>query len=349
MDGLEVVRVSKSYDEVQALRSLSMAVLPAEIVAVLGPSGCGKSTLLSIIAGLETPDDGDVLWDGASLKSVPPHQRNFGLMFQDFALFPHMSVADNVAFGLRMSRMADGEIQDRTAEMLALVGLEDYGGRDPGTLSGGEAQRVALARALAPRPRLLMLDEPLGSLDRSLSERLLSDLGSILRRMKQPTIYVTHDQEEAFSLADRVVLMDQGQSVQTGTPEEIYHHPVSPFVARFLGFRNLLDGEALLENGETVIRTKAGAQPGRGRAPGPVKVLLRPDRASLNGAGDVHLNGVVLERAFRGDHSRLNVDVESVSLSFDFPSDPTLPSPGETITISLDSGDGMQVWSDVED
>ena len=346
MVGLEVVDVSKAYGDVQALRGLSLTVAPAEIVGVLGPSGCGKSTLLSIVAGLEEPDQGDVLWEGRSILGAPPHQRGFGLMFQDFALFPHMNVSANVAFGLHMAGMDSEGIRQRTAEMLALIGLPDYGERDISTLSGGEAQRVALARALAPRPQLLMLDEPLGSLDRSLRERLMADLRSILRSIEQTAIYVTHDQEEAFSLADRVVLMNAGRAIQTGTPEEIYHRPASPFVARFLGLRNLLAGEAYFDGDQLRIRTSAGDFPGLVSGPGPVTILIRPDRARLDGTGEVRFEGVVLERTFRGDQNRLLVKVKEDRLSFDFPSSLSVPGPGESISLSLDAADGLHLWED---
>jgi ABC-type Fe3+/spermidine/putrescine transport system ATPase subunit len=211
---LTVSQVAKSYGDTRAVVNVRFEVGSGEIVAVLGPSGCGKSTLLELIAGLEPLDRGEILWDGESLNHVPPHQRNFGLMFQDFALFPHRNVFDNVAFGMQMAHVSQEEIQNRVHEVLNLVGLPDFGGRDVNTLSGGEQQRIALARSLAPRPRLLMLDEPLGSLDRNLRERLVRDLRQILREQHLTAIYVTHDQEEAFAIADRVVVMNAGKVEQ---------------------------------------------------------------------------------------------------------------------------------------
>ena len=234
MSILSVTDISKSFGSTQALDTVSFEVDQGEIVALLGPSGCGKSTLLSIIAGLEAPDNGNVRWEGVSLEGTPPHLRGFGLMFQDFALFPHMNVYANVAFGLKMAHMTPGSVDTRVKEMLETVGLPNIGARDVNTLSGGEQQRVALARALAPHPRLLMLDEPLGSLDRNLRERLVVDLEAILHRLHQTAIYVTHDQEEAFAIADRIILMNAGRIEQMGTPEVIYHSPASVFVARFL-------------------------------------------------------------------------------------------------------------------
>jgi ABC-type Fe3+/spermidine/putrescine transport system ATPase subunit len=344
MGGLETKEIYKSFGDVSALHGLSLSVDQGEILAVLGPSGCGKSTLLSIIAGLEEQDRGGVLWDGQSLDGVPPHRRGFGLMFQDFALFPHMNVADNVAFGLRMAGLDERQQKKRSAEMLDLVGLSGYGERDTSTLSGGESQRVALARAIAPQPRLLMLDEPLGSLDRTLRERLMGDLGTILRGLNQTAIYVTHDQEEAFSLADQVVLMNAGQAAQAGTPEQIYRQPASPFVARFLGFRNLLDGEAQEIDGKIRLRTAVGDLAGEGFAAGPVTVLIRPDQARLEGNGDIRLEGVVLERTFRGDQTRLKMRSGKVDLIFDFPSSTVLPTAGQTMALFLDAEDSVMVW-----
>ncbi len=247
--GLTLRDIHKSFGSKQALSGVSFQVLEGETVALLGPSGCGKSTLLGIIAGLESPDQGEVLWAGESLAATPAHQRGFGLMFQDFALFPHRDVFGNVAFGLQMAKWSSAQIELRVREVLELVGLPGFERRDVNTLSGGEAQRVALARSLAPGPRLLMLDEPLGSLDRTLRERLVIDLRQILRQSHQTAIYVTHDQEEAFIIADRVVVMNAGRVEQTGPAQEIYRQPAGVFVARFLGLNNLIPGEVEARQG----------------------------------------------------------------------------------------------------
>jgi thiamine transport system ATP-binding protein len=248
---LDVSHVSKSYPGLPVLDDISFTVGEGEIVCLLGPSGCGKTTLLRLIAGLETPDAGRVAFGGQDLAAVPVHRRNFGLMFQDYALFPHKDVAANVAFGLRMQSWPAEKVTQRVRETLQLVELSGYEGRRVSELSGGEQQRVALARSLAPRPRLLMFDEPLGSLDRSLREQLMNSLRGILKQVGVTALYVTHDQEEAFAIADHIFIMqpgaegDGGRIVQGGAPQEVYCRPASAAVARFLGFHNLLPGTVI--------------------------------------------------------------------------------------------------------
>ena len=345
MRGLSISSVSKSFGSTQALKEVSFAVSPGEIVALLGPSGCGKSTLLSIIAGLEAPDSGGVFWDGILQQPIPTHQRGFGLMFQDFALFPHMKVQANVEFGLQFSDLKPDEIADRAALVLELVGLPGLAGRDVNTLSGGEQQRVALARSLAPQPRLLMLDEPLGSLDRSLRERLVGDLRNILHQLPQTAIYVTHDQEEAFTIADRIIVMNQGRVEQIGTPQEIYSAPASPFVARFLELTNLLDGEVYQTDGRLAVSTPVGDLPLYSQnLIGSVQVLIRPDNAHLDNAGPYTLHGTVVECSFRGNWQRLVLMVNQVQLTFNFPSHIVIPQVGEKITLSLDPEQSIRLY-----
>ena len=239
---LEIRDITKSYQNHPLLSGISFSVEKDETVCLLGPSGGGKSTILRIIAGLETAEDGQVLWQGRIINALPSYLRKFGLMFQDYALFPHMNVRENVAFGLRMQKMPDNKIKESVTEALDLVNMGNFADRRVTDLSGGEQQRVALARALAPQPQLLMLDEPLGALDRTLREKLGAELRGLLRKMKIPAIYVTHDQQEAFSIADRILVLHEGRIVQTGTPFEVYSLPASPWLATFFGMDNQIHG-----------------------------------------------------------------------------------------------------------
>jgi len=247
---LEIKGIFKSFGSTPVLRGVSLAMEETQILCILGPSGSGKTTLLRVIAGLEHPEQGSVLFKGRDLRNTRPHLRRFGMMFQEYALFPHLDVSGNIAFGLHMLGLSRSEIAKRTGEMLSLVGLQGLSGRNVSELSGGERQRVALARSLAPYPRLLLLDEPLGSLDRGLREKLLGDLRKILRRIGMTTIVVTHDQAEAFAIADTIAVMDQGEIAQMDTPENLYRQPANPEVARFLGLVNLVRGR--VETGSSI-------------------------------------------------------------------------------------------------
>ena len=348
---LEVDSVSKSFTGTSVLRDVSFVADEGEVVCLLGPSGCGKTTLLRVVAGLETADSGRVTFDGRPLESVPVHRRGFGLMFQDFALFPHKDVAANVAFGLRMQAMSRQETEVRVSEMLALVGMEGYRERRVYELSGGEQQRVALARSLAPDPRLLMLDEPLGSLDRSLREELMNELRSILKRVGVTSIYVTHDQQEAFAVSDRVVVMRRGSVVQQGTPHELYFRPALPWVARFLGLTNLLPGRIVAvrpgpDGGmDTVVSTSLGelalqSMEGFGLDQ-EVTVLIRPEAARLAGEycgeDEFAVEGVVCGSSFRGSQTRLEVQFPgSIELVFALASGGLrVPAPGEPVALAL--------------
>ena len=240
---LEVHHVFKTYGGKSILNDISFKVNTGETVCLLGASGSGKSTLLRIIAGLENPDSGFVSFDGQKLSLVPSHLRDFGLVFQDYALFPHLNVRENVAFGLRMRRLPEAEIWKRVANSLDMVNLSGFEDRAVTDLSGGEQQRVALARALAIRPRLLLFDEPLGALDRTLREDLLNELRSILHHTNIPAIYVTHDQEEAFAIADRLLILHNAQIVSEGAPADVWAEPGSAFVAGFIGLGTIIEGE----------------------------------------------------------------------------------------------------------
>lgn len=232
---LVLLNITKAFDNKPALKNISLELESGNILCLLGSSGCGKTTLLRIIAGLEYPDSGNIIFDKKDMVRVPPHRRRFGMMFQEFALFPHKNVFENVAFGLRMRKRAKAEITERTREMLTLVGLEGFELRDVNTLSGGERQRVALARSLAPYPRLLMLDEPMGSLDRPLRERLLPELREILKSVGLTAIFVTHDHTEAFAISDVIAVLNAGRIEQMAPPNVLRKHPANKHVARFLG------------------------------------------------------------------------------------------------------------------
>ena len=257
---LEVRNIFKAYEGKPLLNDISFNVRAGETVCLLGASGSGKSTLLRIIAGLEPPDSGIVSFNGLNLANTAPHLRDFGLVFQDYALFPHLNVHDNVAFGLRMRRVTQDQIFERVVNALEMVNLSGFEKRQVTDLSGGEQQRVALARALAPRPRLLMFDEPIGALDRTLREDLLNELRSILHQTNIPAIYVTHDQEEAFTIADRVLILHNGEIIRAGAPAEVWARPESAFVARFLGLGNVIEGAVSggQKNGEWIVQSAFG-------------------------------------------------------------------------------------------
>ncbi|MCL4142355.1 UNVERIFIED_CONTAM: hypothetical protein GTU68_019242 [Idotea baltica] len=258
MTGLLVEQVSIRYGSALALDRFSLETEKGEIVAVLGPSGSGKSTLLRAVAGLEPLAEGRIVLHGRDLSGIATHRRGLGLMFQDHGLFTHLSVADNIAYGLKTAGTPKPEREARVAELLDLVGLAGFGDRRTGQLSGGEAQRVALARALAPNPGLLMLDEPLGSLDRALREQLTGDLRRLLTELGQTALHVTHDQSEAFAVADRVVVVDDGKPVAIGTPAELWDNPGSRFVAEFLGHPNIWTVSGLFD--VTAVSGEDGSQ-----------------------------------------------------------------------------------------
>jgi thiamine transport system ATP-binding protein len=316
--GLDATGLVVRFGSTVALDRVDVQVAPGEIVAVLGPSGCGKSTLLRAIAGLEPPDAGSVRWDGEDLGRTPAHQRGFGLMFQDHALFPHRDVDENVGFGLRMQHLPPKERSARAAEMLRLVGLDGFGARRVDTLSGGEAQRVALARALAPSPRLLMLDEPLGSLDRALRERLAADLRTLLHALGQAAIHVTHDQDEALTVADRLVVMRAGRVLRDGAPEDVWRDPRSTFVAAFLGHDNVLDA--------------ASAQ-ALGVGDGARAVVVPVTALSLEASDGV--DALVEDVEFRGPRSRVTVRTVTRGLALVLHT-PRAPTPGSVVHVGID-------------
>ncbi|ARQ68229.1 ABC transporter ATP-binding protein [Streptomyces marincola] len=333
MSLLELSGVRASYGRRTALHAVDLRMAAHETVCVLGPSGSGKSTLLRVVAGLTAPDGGTVRLDGRDQAGVPPHRRGVGLMFQDHQLFPQRDVGGNIAFGLRMHRVPAAEAERRVAELLELVGLPGAQRRPVSGLSGGEQQRVALARALAPRPRLLMLDEPLGQLDRDLRERLAVELRQLFRRLGTTVLAVTHDQGEAFALADRVLVMREGRVAQTGSPLEVWQRPADAFVARFLGFRNIA-GARVGADGHA--DTPWGAVPvPDGTPPGPCRVLIRPPGVRLGGA----LPAVVRARTFRGDHVLLHLEPERGPALEAACRPAAAPAEGEAVGVGFDAAE----------
>ena len=299
---LEVRGVQVAFDGVRALDGLDLDVGDGEVVALLGPSGCGKTTLLRVIAGLEPPAAGRIVLDGRDLATVATHERGVGLMFQDYALFPHRDVAGNVAFGLRMRGDPPPRRAERVEEVLALVGLTGFGQRSVATLSGGERQRVALARALAPAPSLLMLDEPLGALDRTLRDRLVLELSELFARLSISVVYVTHDQAEALALADRVVVMQGGRIAQQGSPEQVWREPADAFVARFLGLTNVF--ATVISEGSAVLPW--GSVPADGESvDGMATLLIRPEAVLVGAPTADSVPATVEGVAFRGDHTQV--------------------------------------------
>ena len=300
---LRVEGLTLAFDSVLVLDGIDLEVAEGEVVVLLGPSGCGKSTLLRAIAGLERPSAGRVWWGDEDLTVAATHQRGMGLMFQDHALFPHRDVAGNVEFGLRVAGMPADQRAHRVRRVLDLVGLPGFGDRRVDTLSGGEAQRVALARSLAAGPRLLMLDEPLGSLDRALRERLTAELGTLLRRLGQAVVHVPHAHAEAFALADRIAVMGGGRLVRVGTPAEVWADPRSVHAARCLGHENLVD----LDGDGGCALGRLGDGPGTG--------LVRGDRLVVRPAPPAGgLVGEVRRTSIRGGRTLLDLDVAGVAI-----------------------------------
>jgi ABC-type Fe3+/spermidine/putrescine transport system ATPase subunit len=332
---LKIDRLSKTFDHTPALVEVSLTLDEGQILCLLGPSGCGKTTLLRLIAGLDRPDSGDIFFEDRDISNVPPHQRGFGLMFQEFALFPHKNVGQNVAFGLQHLKR-EQEIDSRVREMLDIVGLAGFESRDVNSLSGGERQRVALARSLAPGPRLLMLDEPLGALDRALRERLMLEIRQILKQLGLTAIYVTHDQTEAFAVADRVIVMNRGHIEQDGPPEQLYFEPTTPFVAQFLGLTNLISGvcrpNSRVETALGVWSIPAASEYPPGTS---VIVLIRPEAASLEPGNEITLEGELIASLFRGRFYQITLMAAGQPLTFEMPPTP-LPAPGSKITVWLD-------------
>ena len=324
---LELRKIYKSYENQPLLRGISFRIGKDETVCLLGASGSGKSTILQLIAGLEAPEAGQVLWDGVDLAATPAHRRDFGLVFQDYALFPHLDVFGNVAFGPQMRGWSPKEVNARVGEVLELVNLRGFERRLVGQLSGGEQQRVALARALAPRPLLLMFDEPLAALDRALREELLHELRQVLARTGIAALYVTHDQDEAFKIGDRILLLHDGLIVREGAPRDLWLRPGSRWVAEFLGLGSILSGRIV--GRAPSVQTALGVFPIRcshhHRAGDLVHLLVRPTPAPRG----PRFTGAVRDVIFQQDGYRVTL---SNGLFFDAPQS---PKKGGRITVHL--------------
>ena len=337
--GLAVNSIIKHYEGRLLLDGISFEVPNDETVCLLGPSGGGKSTLLRIIAGLETPESGSIFWSGEDITNKPPHLRNFSLMFQDYALFPHLTVKENIAFGLHMRGIAGGEIDRVVKRSLSMVRMEKFGDRRVTDLSGGEQQRVALARALAPQPGLLMLDEPLGALDRTLREHLMAELRSLLQEVDIPAIYVTHDQQEAFNIADRLLVLHDGRILQSGSPAEVYMRPASPWLAGFFGFDNQLSGRVKTST-PLAVDTPIGlihSYCGNGQfsAGDEVVLILKPDAVRLGTETKINqFSAEVKDSIFSGGHFKVRIAINDFP-EFEFELGQGMKR-GEMIKISID-------------
>ena len=325
--------ISKSFDGETVLDHINLEIHNKEFITLLGPSGCGKTTTLRIIGGFETPDDGDVFFDGRRINDIPPYQRQVNTVFQRYALFPHLNVFDNIAFGLRIQKCSDAQIKEKVKEMLALVNLRGFERRKVNTLSGGQQQRVAIARALVNQPKVLLLDEPLAALDLKLRKDMQNELKNIQHQTGITFIYVTHDQEEALSMSDTVVVMAHGKIQQIGTPTDIYNEPINAFVADFIGESNIVDGVMLADYRVKLAGHTFDCVDGGFDANEPVDVVIRPEDVDVVPVEKGMLSGLVTGVTFKGVHYEIIVDVEGFKWMIqttDFVAE------GETIGLSID-------------
>ena len=340
---LEIENLRKSYGPQAVVQHFELAVERGEFISFLGPSGCGKTTTLRMVAGFETPSAGSIRIDGHEVTQLRPNQRHVGMVFQSYALFPNMTVADNVGFGLKVAKRPAAEIRPRVEEMLRLIKLPNLGGRYPYQLSGGQQQRVALARALAIKPQILLLDEPLSALDANIRMALREEIRNVQRDLGITTIYVTHDQEEALSMSDRIVVMNEGRIEQIGTPFEIYNQPRTRFVASFVGTLNVLRGKVadaaggrIAIDGQEIIvaRGMGDAKAGEIRS-----VALRPEAARLEKLNGTHnrMEGKIEEVNFLGAIVRIRVRFADNAISLDTFNNPGTPPPerGQPVTVSF--------------
>lgn len=315
---LEILNINKSFVHHIALSQVNLRIEQGEFFSLLGPSGCGKTTLLRILAGFETPDSGEILLDQVPVTNIPPQKRPFNMVFQKYALFPHLSVDQNLAFGLRMKKVSSDDIKRRVENILRLVNLQEFSARFPDTLSGGQAQRVALGRALINEPRVLLLDEPLSALDMKMREHVQNELRSLQRKLGLTFVFVTHDQEEAFALSDRIAVMNAGRIEQVSSPQELYERPESSFVAEFIGQMNKISGrvkevaenEVLVEFAGHQLRSSRQRQ--KNLQVGDCGLIyLRPEDLSINPepTDNQSLKGRLIRKIFRGDHFDYEIEL----------------------------------------
>ncbi len=315
-------KVSRHFGAVRAVDAVDLDVAPGEFFAMLGPSGSGKTTCLRLIAGFEQPTSGHIEIFGETAEGVPPYRRNVNTVFQDYALFPHLNVIENVAYGLMVRGVPKGERRKVAGEALELVQLPGYGKRKPGQLSGGQRQRVALARALVNKPKVLLLDEPLGALDLKLREQMQEELKALQKRLAITFVFVTHDQGEALSMADRIAVFNEGRIMQIGSPEEIYQRPNSRFVADFVGSSNVLPPEFVANH----ANEKRWAS-------------LRPEAVRVDAGGSGAVAGTVVARSFLGASTRVAIDVEGLRLQAVLPASQKAPGEGERVSLSWSASD----------
>nr|WP_315426756.1 ABC transporter ATP-binding protein [uncultured Albidiferax sp.] len=351
---LEISHLKKVFGNQTAVHDFTMDIERGEFITFLGPSGCGKTTILRMLAGFEGPSGGVIKFDGKDVTHTPTSQRNIGMVFQSYALFPNMTVAENIGFGLKVAKMPQEQIHVRVTEMLKLIGLAALGARYPWQLSGGQQQRVALARALAGKPQVLLLDEPLSALDAKIRVSLREEIRAVQRELGITSVFVTHDQEEALSISDRIVVLSEGRVEQIGTPSEVYNFPRTRFVASFVGTLNLLSGVVvdaaagqISVNGQPLVTSNSilGAVTGQTRA-----LAIRPEAIALEAPapGRNSLAATVEEVNFLGAVVRIRVRMGAVAISLDVFNDPhrTLPQRGENITLGF-SFDNLLVLEEV--
>jgi len=309
--------VRKTFGTFTAIHDLSLTIEPGELVTLLGPSGCGKTTTLRMLAGLEHPTAGRILIGGKDVTMLPANERDVSMVFQSYALFPHMNALDNVAYGLESSGLKKKEARERAEDGLTLVGLGGFGQRLPAELSGGQQQRVAVARALILEPQVLLLDEPLSNLDARLRRRVRTEIRELQQRLGFTAVYVTHDQDEALAVSDRVVIMKDGEIAQAGSPRELYDMPASAFIADFMGEANVVDCEVLSFEGERALIRVGRLEhrvPARGAQTGPAKIAVRPNAITLENVPDAPLSGKITHAAYLGDHVEYEVKTETGTL-----------------------------------